>query len=105
MAGMNGTSPEIPSTVDADPYATAGEGGAGPPQPPRAGAVGANPKGNQRGSERRGEVGSACSTEEAGESLVEGRGRQTSASAERHMAGTQRPTPMSQSLRPLARQA
>jgi len=49
------------------------------------------------------EVGSAYSTGEAGESPGEGRGRQTSASAERHMAGTQRPTPMSQSLRRLAR--
>jgi len=27
-AGLNGTSPEIPSTVDADPYATAGKAAA-----------------------------------------------------------------------------
>ena len=45
------------------------------------------------------EVGSAYTTDEAGESPGEGRGRQTSASAERHMAGTQRPTPMSLLLR------
>jgi len=132
-AGLNGTSPEIPSTVDADPYATAGKAAAVARQgesrrastgasavgtqgraahgtreilsSPRAGAAGADPKGNRRGGERRGEVGSAHTTAEAGESPVEGRGRQTSASGERRMAGTQRPSPMSQSLRRLARKA
>ncbi len=132
-AGLNGTSPEIPYTVDADPYATAGKAGAvarygegehastgasavGTQEreahgtrevlpPPQGHAAGANPKGNQRGSEGRGEVGSAQSTGEAGESLVEGRGRQTSVSGSRRMAGTQRPSPMSQSLRRLARKA
>ncbi len=130
-AGVNGTSPEIPDTVDADPYATAGKAAAVArqgesarastgasavgtqgreargtreiPPSPRAGAAGADPKGNRRGGERRGEVGSAYSTGEAGESPVEGRGRQTSVSVSRRMAGTQRPTPMSQSLRRLAR--
>jgi hypothetical protein len=109
-AGLNGTSPEIPFTVDADPYATAGKatatarpGERGPASTgasavgtqgreargtreilssPRAGAAGADPKGNRRGGERRGEVGSARSTGEAGESPAEGRGRQTSASSE-----------------------
>ena len=94
VAGLNGTSPEIPFTVDADPYATAGKAAAGARQgksapastgasavgtqgreargtreilpSPRAGAAGADPKGNRRGSERRGEVGSAHTTEEAG---------------------------------------
>ena len=94
QAGMNGTSPEIPFTVDADPYATAGKAAAaarpgerGPASTgasavgtqgrevrgtreilpaPRVGAAGANPKGNRRGSERRGEVGSARTTGEAG---------------------------------------
>ena len=41
------------------------------------------------------EVGSAQSTGEAGESLAEGRGRQTSASASRRVAGSQRPSTMS----------
>jgi hypothetical protein len=54
-----------------------------------------DPKGNRRGGERRGEVGSAHTTGEAGESPVEGRGRQTSASSARRMAGTQRPITMS----------
>jgi len=91
---MNGTSPEIPNTVDADPYATAGKAGAaarpgerGPASTgasavgtqgrevhgtreilpsPRAGAAGVDPKGNWRGRERRGEVGSARITGEAG---------------------------------------
>ena len=133
VAGLNGTSPEIPFTVDADPYATAGKVGAvarsgqsGPastgasavgtqgrevrgtreiPSLPRGRLGDPDPKGNRRGGYRRGEVGSAHSTGEAGESPVEGRGRQTSASAERRMAGTQRPSPMSQSLRRLARKA
>jgi hypothetical protein len=132
-AGVNGTSPEIPNTVDADPYATAGKavavarqgeserastgasavgtqgreasGTREVPPSPRAGAAGADPEGNRRGSERRGEVGSAHSTGEAGESPVEGRGRRISALASRRMAGTQRPSPMSQSLRRLARKA
>ena len=93
-AGLNGTSPEIPFTVDADPYATAGKAVAAArygqgerastgasavgtqgreaygtrevPPLPRAGAADANPKGNRRGSDRRGEVGSAHSTGEAG---------------------------------------
>ena len=132
-AGLNGTSPEIPFTVDADPYATAGKAAAGARQgesrpastgasavgtqgraahgtreilpSPRGGPVDPNPKGNRRGGQRRGEVGSAYSTREAGESLVEGRGRQSSASGGRRMAGTQRPSPMSQSLRRLARKA
>ncbi len=129
-AGLNGTSPEIPDTVDADPYATAGKaaavarpGESGPastgasavgtqgreaygtreiPLSPRPKAVGAGPEGHRRGGDRRWEVGSAHSTGEAGESPVEGRGRQTSASGLRRMAGTQRPSPMSQSLRRLA---
>jgi hypothetical protein len=91
---VNGTSPEIPDTVDADPYATAGKAAAaarpgerGPastgasavgtqgreahgtreiPPSPRGFLAGADPKGNRRGSERRGEVGSAYSTGEAG---------------------------------------
>ena len=94
QAGGNGTSPEIPFTVDADPYTTAGKAIAVARQgesrrastgaiavgtqgreahgtreilpAPRVGAAGANPKGNQRGSDRRGEVGSAHSTGEAG---------------------------------------
>ena len=94
LAGLNGTSPEIPFTVDADPYATAGKAAAGArqgksapastgasavgtqgrevhgtreiPSLPRVGAAGADPKGNRRGSERRGEVGSAHTTAEAG---------------------------------------
>jgi hypothetical protein len=81
-AGGNGTSPEIPDTVDADPYATAGKAGAAArpgqsgrastgalavgtqgreadgtreiPPSPRAGAAGADPKGNRRGSGRVG---------------------------------------------------
>ena len=64
-----------------------------------------NPKGNRRGGQWQEEVGSAHSTAEARESLVEERGRQSSASVSRRMAGTQRPTPMSQSLRRLARKA
>src|SRR3990172_7375190 len=106
---MNGTSPEIPDTVDADPYATAGEAAAavrpgerGPastgasavgtqgwdargtreiPPSPRERPVDPNPKGNRRGGHRRWEVGSAHTTDEAGESLVEGRGRQASVSS------------------------
>ena len=132
-AGVNGTSPEIPDTVDADPYATAGKAAAVArsgqsgrastgalavgtqgreahgtreiPPSPRGFPVGAGPKGDRRGGDRGWEVGSAHSTGETGESPVEGRGRQTSASASRRMAGTQRPTPMSQSLRRLARKA
>ena len=132
-AGMNGTSPEIPFTVDADPDTTPGKAGAaarqgesGPastgasavgtperkaygtreslPSPGRP-ALGADPKGDRRGGVQREAVGSAHTTGEAGESPVEGRGRQSSASSERHMAGTQRPLPMSQSLRRLARKA
>ena len=81
-AGLNGTSPEIPFTVDADPYATAGKAAAtarpgerGPastgasavgtqgreasgtrevPPSPRVAAAGADPKGNRRGSGRVG---------------------------------------------------
>lgn len=132
-AGLNGTSPEIPNTVDADPYATAGKatatarpGERGPASTgasavgtqgreahgtreilssPRQPAVDLDPKGNRRGEDRRGEVGSAHSTADTRESLGEGRGRQTSASAARRMAGTQRPSPMSQALRRLARKA
>ena len=132
-AGVNGTSPEIPSTVDADPYATAGKAVAGArqgesapastgaiavgtqgwaargtreiPPLPRVGTADATPKGNRRGRDQQGEGGSARSTEEAGESLVEGRGRQSSASGAQRMAGTQRPSPMSQSLPRLARKA
>jgi len=94
QAGMNGTSPEIPYTVDADPYATAGKAAAaarpgerGPastgasavgtqgwdargtreiPPSPRGCPVDPNPKGNRRGGHRRWEVGSAHTTEEAG---------------------------------------
>lgn len=133
QAGVNGTSPEIPDTVDADPYATAGKAGAGARQgesarastgaaaggtqgregrgtreilpSPRDGPGDPNPKGNRRGGHRREEVGSAQSTGETGESLGEGRGRQGSAAVSRRMAGTQRPTPMAPSLRRLARQA
>jgi hypothetical protein len=133
VAGLNGTSPEIPNTVDADPYATAGKAAAaarpgerGPAStgasavgtqgreahgtreilsPPRQPVVDPDPKGNRRGENRRADVGSAHSTVEAGESPGEGRGRQISASAARRMAGTQRPSPMSQSLRRLARKA
>jgi len=82
VAGVNGTSPEIPNTVDADPYATAGKAAAvarqGESRPastgasavgtqgreavgtrevppsPWAGAAGADPKGNRRGSGRMG---------------------------------------------------
>lgn len=132
-AGVNGTSPEIPNTVDADPYATAGKAAAGARQgesalastgasavgtqgrevrgtreilpSPRGGPGGPDPKGNQRGGHRRGEVGSAHTTAEARESLGEGRGRQGSASVEWHMEGTQRPSPMTQSLHRLARKA
>ena len=106
---MNGTSPEIPYTVDADPYATAGKAAAaarpgerGPastgasavgtqgrdargtreiPPSPREVPVDPNPKGNRRGGHRGWEVGSAHTTDEAGESLVEGRGRQASVSS------------------------
>ena len=133
VAGVNGTSPEIPFTVDADPYATAGKAAAtarpgerGPastgasavgtqgrdargtreiPPSPRGCPVDPTPTGNRRGGDRGWEVGSAHTTDEAGESLGEGRGRQTSASTARRMAGTQRPSPMSQSLRWLARKA
>ena len=94
QAGMNGTSPEIPNTVDADPYATAGKAAAAArpgergPASTGASAVGTqgrevhgtreipslsrgrlgdpDPKGNRRGGHRRGEVGSAYSTREAG---------------------------------------
>jgi len=94
VAGLNGTSPEIPFTVDADPYATAGKAAAGArqgksaPASTGASAVGTqgreahgtreipslprgrlgdpDPKGNRRGGHRRGEVGSAHTTEEAG---------------------------------------
>lgn len=132
-AGLNGTSPEIPNTVDADPYATAGKAAAaarsgerGPastgalavgtqgrevhgtreiPLLPRGRLGDPDPKGNRRGGHRRGEVGSARTTVEARESLVEGRGRQSSVSVEWRMAGTQRPSPMTQSLRRLARKA
>ena len=129
-AGVNGTSPEIPYTVDADPYATAGKAAAGArpgesgpastgasavgtqgreaygtreiPLSPRPKAVGADPEGHRRGGDRRWEVGSAHNTGEAGESLAEERGRQASVSGPRRMAGTRRPSPMSQSLRRLA---
>jgi hypothetical protein len=94
VAGRTGTSPEIPCTVDADSEATVGKAAAaarpgerGPASTgasavgtqgrevhgtreilpsPRAGAAGADPKGNRRGSAQRGEVGSAHTTEEAG---------------------------------------
>ena len=94
VAGLNGTSPEIPFTVDAAPYATAGKAAAGArqgksaPASTGASAVGTqgrevhgireipswprgrlgdpDPKGNRRGGHRRGEVGSAHTTEEAG---------------------------------------
>ena len=133
VAGLNGTSPEIPFTVDADPYATAGKARADARQgesaaastgasavgtrgreaygtreilpPPRGGPVDLNPKGNRRDGSRREEVGSARGTGEPGESPGEGRGRQTSASVARRMAGTQRPSPMTQSLHRLARKA
>ena len=110
-AGLNGTSPEIPYTVDADPYATAGKapataraGERGPASTgasavgtqgreahgtreilssPRGRPVDPDPKGNRRGGHRPGEVGSAHTTAEARESLVEGRGRQTSVSPSR----------------------
>ena len=116
VAGLNGTSPEIPFTVDADPYATAGKatataraGKRGPastgasavgtqgrevhgtreiPLLPRGRLGDPDPKGNRRGGHRQGEVGSAHTTAEARESLGEGRGRQSSASAARRMAGT-----------------
>ncbi len=131
-AGLNGTSPEIPFTVDADPLATAGKaiaaarpGERGPAStgaaavgtpdrevhgtreslPPPRETAGVDPKGNRRGRAPREAVGSAGSTGEAGESPVEGSGRQGSASSGRRMAGTQRPSPMSQSLRRLARKA
>jgi len=83
-AGLNGTSPEIPSTVDADPYATAGKAAAAArygqgerastgasavgtqereaygtreiPPSPRGHPVGAAPKGHRR--RRRSGVGS-----------------------------------------------
>ena len=132
-AGLNGTSPEIPFTVDVDPDTTPGkapaaarQGESGPastgasavgtqgrkaygtreilPSPGRA-ALGADPKGNRRGGVSRGEVGSAYSTGEAGESPGEGRGRQASASVARRMGGTQRPRSMTQSLQRLARKA
>ena len=91
---MNGTSPEIPYTVDADPDTTPGKAGAaaragesgpastgalavGTPErkargtrevlpSPGPAALGADPKGNRRGSGQRGEVGSARSTGEVG---------------------------------------
>ena len=81
-AGLNGTSPEIPDTVDADPYATAGKAGAdarygqgarastgasavGTQErgahgtreilpSPQVQAAGADPQGNRRGSGRVG---------------------------------------------------
>jgi hypothetical protein len=86
-AGLNGTSTEIPCTVDADLFATVGRargaarpGERGPASTktsavgmqgrtargtgeilssPRVGAAGADPKGNRRGGDRRREVGSA----------------------------------------------
>ena len=94
VAGLNGTSPEIPFTVDADPYATAGKATATArsgerglastgalavgtqgreahgtreiPSLPRGRLGDPDPKGNRRGGHRRGEVGSAHTTEEAG---------------------------------------
>ena len=93
-AGLNGTSPEIPYTVDADPYATAGKAAAVArqgeselastgasavgtqgrdargtreiPPSPRVPPVDPSPKGDRRGGHRRWEVGSAHTTEEAG---------------------------------------
>jgi hypothetical protein len=133
MAGRTGTSPEFPDTGDAALETTAGKAtatarsgergrastgaaavgtqgrdGHGTRESlPRPGprAMDSDPKGNQRGGYRWGDVGSAQRTAEAGESLGEGRGRQNSASAARRLAGTQRPSPRSPSLRRLARQA
>ena len=93
-AGMNGTSPEIPYTVEADPYTTAGKalaaarpGQSGPastgasavgtqrraaygtretPSPPRPSVGGAACEGNQSGGVQRWGVGSAHTTGEAG---------------------------------------
>ena len=126
-AGMNGTSPEIPNTVDADPYATTGKApatarsGQSGPASTGASAVGmqgreargtreippsARPSG--RGRRRKAipsadvrVLGSRIGPYYRGSGVmpVEGRGRRISASSGWRTAGTQRPSPVSPSLR------
>ena len=125
-AGMNGTSPEIPFTVGADPLATAGKAAAaarsGERGPASTGAAAVGMQGREargtresppparpsRGRRRQGNpkpdvrvAGSRIGPYYRGSGVmpVEGRGRQTSVSSEGRMAGTQRPSTMSPFLR------
>ena len=121
-AGVNGTSPEIPYTVDADPYATAGKAAAvarqGKSAPASTGALAVGTPGREvhgtgRSFRRRGQVPRALIPRASGGAVRSGgtsdrpilpwkrgnarggKGPTDQRIVRRRMAGTQRPSPRS----------